>query len=325
MALLSKRNVIVAVLTACVLTMASCTKHGNPWDKVEGGSLRVLVSFPPLYCFTKGVADKDARVLSLLVATGPHEHRASASDAHVAAGADLFLVNGLTLDDFVTQVANTSGNSKIKIVKVAEALPEDKRLKLGAGHKHTHEDGTEHEHTGEWDPHAWLGIDQAILMVEHIRDTLKEADARNASNYNRRAADYVAKLKKLQSDGKKLLEGKKKRKIIATHDALRYFCKSFDLELVDSIMPRPGVEADNKKIAELQKICEKEGVQIIATEPQYRNDSAETLQQALKSGGRNITIVTIDPMETATRDELNAEYYFVVMRRNLEILAKHMQ
>src|SRR5580765_191 len=109
---------LIGLTAAMAIALGGCSKAPDPWDAVEGGQLRVLVSFPPLYCFTKAVADKDAKVQTLLAATGPHDHHATASDAHLAAGANLFFVNGLTLDDFVTTVANSAKNRDIKIVKI---------------------------------------------------------------------------------------------------------------------------------------------------------------------------------------------------------------
>lgn len=317
---------VVACLPALVLALGGCSQAKDPWAPVPGGPLKVLVSFPPLYCFTKAVAGDDAAVLSLLAPTGPHEHRATADDSQIAAGADLFLVNGLELDDFVTTVANTSGNKKLKVVKVADkALPmkEGPRLKMNSK-GHVHDDGTECTH-GEWDPHVWLGVDQAIAMVNEIQKTLTEADPSHAANYEKRAKEYVAKLEQLRTDGVKLLAGKKNRKVIATHDALAYFCRCYGLELIDSIMPRPGIEAGTPKLAELETVCKTKDVRLIAIEPQYRRDAAEALRAALKRQGHDVTIVEVDPMETAPRADLTPDYYFTVMRRNLDNLAKAMQ
>src|SRR5437762_11906257 len=127
-------SVATCALAAYLLSLIGCSRSPDPWGEGKDKSLKVLVSFPPLYCFTKAVAGDDARVVTLLAATGPHEHRANADDAQLAAGADLFLVNGLGLDDFVTNVAHNSGNKNIKIIKIAEVALQAKegpRLPMG--------------------------------------------------------------------------------------------------------------------------------------------------------------------------------------------------
>jgi zinc transport system substrate-binding protein len=316
---------VLAALALPLLAFYGCGKAEDPWKKVDGGKLKVLVSFPPLYCFTKSVAGEDARVLSLLASTGPHTHRATVDDAQVAASANLFLVNGLELDDFVTMIVNVSRNKKITVVKVGEAIPEKLLLKMG-GHEHEHAD----HHHGEMDPHVWLGIEQAKAMVTKIAAALKEADVEHpehAANYDKRADEYKAKLDKDVLDyGKDLLKDKKNRKIVATHESLHYFCKSFDLVLTGSIMSQPGTDASGPEIARLVELCKKEKVRIIAIEPQYKSNAAETLKKSLaQKGYDDIVIVEIDPIETVTRDRLTPEYYIQTMQKNLKTLAEKMQ
>jgi ABC-type Zn uptake system ZnuABC Zn-binding protein ZnuA len=352
--LLGALSCSLAALVA--LTFGGCNKAKSPWADAKPGQLKVLVSFAPLYCFAAGVAGPDAFVQPLITNTGPHDHQPDNHDASLAAGADLFLVNGLGLDEYVTQIANRSGNKKIKIIEVGEdAVPEKDRLRMGDHDEHGHDakeakkvqeakkehdqdakdakkeqpakkdHGHEHGHEhGEWDPHVWLGVDQAILIVNGIRDALKQADPKHAEGYEQRAAEYVKKLKDLQAYAAKQLEGKTNRKLIASHESLGYFCKAFNLQLVDSIQPRAGVEADLPKLAELEKICKKEDVRVIAVEPQYPKGAAKTLADELEKKGHKIEIIEIDPLETAPANELNADYYFVVMRKNIDALAKKL-
>ena len=294
----------ISLVAAVLLANAGCHKAKDPWESVEGGQLKVLVSFPPLYCFTKAVTGKDAKVQTVLSTTGPHEHQATSSDTLLASGAKVFFINGLGLDESLAKIATGT-----KVVEVAEAIPENKRLHMDEadhdhdkdkdkdkGKDHDKDKAKDHDHDhGEWNPHAWLGIEQAIIMVDQIRDTLKEADPAHKADYDKRAAEYVEKLKELQADGKKMLANKKNRKLIAMHDSLGYFCKSFDLELVDSIMPKPGVEADLKKLTELVEKCKKENVRILAVEPQYHTDKAKTLRDNLKSNNFDLAIIEIDP------------------------------
>src|SRR5207248_10497082 len=103
---------------------------------------------------------------------------------------------------------------------------------LGEGSWH-HEDADDHaDHEHGMDPHVWLSPDHAVYLVEGIRDELKGADPAHAADYDRRAAEYVAKLKKLKEDGVALLKDKKDRKLVTFHDSMAYFAKSFDLNIV---------------------------------------------------------------------------------------------
>jgi ABC-type Zn uptake system ZnuABC Zn-binding protein ZnuA len=315
----SKKPVLLAILLGLGTALPGCSKARDPWKDVPGGPTKVLVTIPPLYCFAKNVAGDDAAVLCLLGSHGPHDYEPTPDDALKAKKADLFFAIGLGLDEFTGKIVNHSLNKKIKVVEVGDA---------GGLIKQEHEHGKEekgdhdHHHHGEYDPHVWLGIPQSIRMVNAIRDSLQEIDPKNKEGYARRAAAYVKELGKLQADGQIALKDKKNRKLIATHESLRYFGKSFLLEILDSIQPRPGIEADPTKMRDLVKLMKEKDVRVIATEPQYPHKLAEILKANLGKQKIEVKLVEIDPLETAPAGELDAGYYIKKMRENITNLAK---
>jgi zinc transport system substrate-binding protein len=308
------------VFLALLLGLAGCSKADNPWDNVPGGPTKVLVTIPPLYSFAKNVGRDDAAVLCLLGSKGPHNYEPVASDSLKAREANVFVAIGLGLDEWTERIRNSSGHKdKIKLVEVGE---------MAGAIKEEHESGKEekgghdHHHHGDYDPHVWLGIPESIKMVNAIRDTLQEVDPKNKEGYAKRAAAYVKELQKLQADGLAALKKKKNKKLIATHDSLRYFGKSFGLEILDSIQPRPGIEADATQMTKLVKLMKEKDVHVIATEPQYPRKLAEILKSKLEKLKVKVNLVEIDPMETAPAEELDAGYYVKKMRENIANLAK---
>ncbi len=322
--ILKSRSLVWLALLAPAWLFLGCRKAEDPWKDVPAGVTRVLVTTPPLCCFAKAVAGDDAAVKCLLSSQGPHDYQPTFNDSLKARGADLFLFNGLELDDFAQKVANSSGNLKIKKIPVAEkALP--KNMLLASEEKEEREQGGQEEHQhhhGEYDPHVWLGIPQTVKMVEFIRDTLQEANPAKKDAFARRADDYVKKLQDLHRHGEKALAGKKNRKLIATHDSLRYFAAAFKLDILDAIQPRPGIEAEPRKLAKLVKLCRQGNVRVIATERQYPKTAAEKLQDQLRRGKVEINLVEIDPMETVAESDPGPDYYLRTMRDNVDKLAK---
>ena len=313
----SKYPAFFAIFLGLGIALAGCSKATDPWENVPGGPTRVLVTIPPLYSLAKNVAGDDAAVLCLLGSKGPHGYEPVAADSLKAKKADVFFAIGLGLDEFTGKIVNSSGNKKVKVVEVGEqagAIKEEKDDKEGkSGHDHHH---------GDSDPHVWLGIPESIKMVNAIRDSLQEIDPKNKDGYAKRAAAYVKELEKLLADGKAELKIKKNKKLIATHESLRYFGKSFGLEILDSIQPRPGIEADSAKMTSLAKLMKEKDVRVIATEPQYPHNLAEILKANLAKQKVEVKLVEIDPLETAPADELDAGYYVKKMRDNITNLAK---
>jgi ABC-type Zn uptake system ZnuABC Zn-binding protein ZnuA len=301
-----------------VLFHGGCSKATDPWSKIPGGKIKIFTSFPPFFCFAKNVAGDDAKVLCLLSNTGPHGYEPTSYDSLKARGADLILINGLELDTFVNRIVNSSGNKKAQRVELAqEAIPPEKLLKMAHGHDEPGHD--HHHHHGDQDPHAWLGLEHAQLMVHHISKLLQELDPQNQKNYVERGAAYAKKLEELRQYGLKAFAGKKNRKMITMHDSMNYFAKTFQLEIVDTILLQPGVEPTASKTAKLAKMIKEKDVRVITIEPQYPKDLAKKIQAQAAAEKHTLEIVELDPIETA-EGELTPDYYYTKMRQNIDRL-----
>lgn len=307
------------------LLSLGCTKAHDPWQGVEGGPARVLVSFPPLYCFVKNVAGNHAAVLSVLGQKGPHDYHPTAADALKFRKADVFFYNGLDLDDFLLQLARSSGNSKLHSVNLGKLLPKKELLAMKE-HDHSAEDGHAHHHHGEHDPHVWLGILEATQMVEEICKTLQDLPGTTTEMkdaFRRNANIYLAELKKLQEHGQQAFKDKKNKKLLTMHESLGYFARNFGLDIAGSIQIRPGMEGSPGRLAKIVELCKKENVPIIAVEPQYPQDAARLLQSQLGRLGANVEVVLVDPLET-TAEQPTPGFYVEQMRKNIDTLAAKM-
>jgi len=276
------------------------------------------------------VAGDDAQVQSLLTSKGPHDFEFRASDAKKLKKAALFLVIGLGLSDDVTnRLADAANNPNMRVVKLGESIPKEQRLPAGlctCGHDHDDGDHAGHEHShGEYDPHVWLGIPEAIIMVGAIRDALSQADPAHKDGYTKRAAALIERLTKMQTEGQALIAAKskgEKPRLLTHHDAMRYFARSFGAEIADAI-EMPGREPSGKRLDELIKLCKEKNVRLIAVEPQYpsRTGAQTLLRELQRKGIPDAAFVELDPLETADPADLTPDYYERRMRHNLDNLA----
>jgi ABC-type Zn uptake system ZnuABC Zn-binding protein ZnuA len=299
------------VFLAYVLGTSGCGAPTSAWT--AGKSPRVLASFPPIYCFAANVIDPDrGEVRTLMAEKDPHHFNTTIQDALLLREADFFFINGLGLDDAIAErMIQGAGNTKLKTVKLGDALPEKEIIAID---KVT-------------DPHAWLGLPEACRMVETIRDSLSAKDPEHAKTYAANAAAYIERLKKLHEEGKQALATVKPedRKIISFHDSLRYFARALDLEVAGVVEYQPGTPATGQQIQTLLKICKEQHVRFIISEPLYDLDGeARRLQDNLRDNGVEVEIVEIDPLETALLKDLTPDYYEKVMRKNIRNLADKM-
>jgi zinc transport system substrate-binding protein len=325
---------VLGWIAAAVLLATGCPKSGSgdPWASA-GSRPKVLVSFAPLYSFAANVAGPDADVKCLLTSTGPHNHGdASQQQIELARGCDVFIINGLGLEDesdgIVPKLEKVAANPKWNVLNLG--------TKIDAAFLHESEQSAEHDHgqaAGDHhhhghDPHVWLSIRCAKRMVEGIRDELKGLDPPHATGYETRAAEYLKKLDRLEAEGKGLLADKKEKTIVSFHESLNYFAETYGLKIAGVIEVSPGQEPSLKKLDEIVKACtsRKPPVRVIAVEPQYPTGSSAN---AVRNGLRGIPeqsieaeFAEVDPLETCDGAELGPELYEKVIWRNLVELAR---
>lgn len=325
------------VVTAMALTygLIGCSRSTPVWQN-RSGKPRVVVTIPALDNFVRNVGGDRVGIVCLCTTQGPHHYQYNAQDAILLREADLFFAIGLSLDDkFADPIQKESHNPHLQYVKLGEdARMRKLLLRFAEEHEHGKEDEHEHEHEhehGTYDPHVWLGIPQAIVLVEIIRDELKKADPANEAEYDNNAEKYIKKLNDLLSYGKEKLKDKKNRKVIAFHESLAYFAKSFDVDIVDVLEEIPGAAAGQSHMVKLAKECKEKDVRVIAVEPQYPTEaSAELLRKAMKDRDKDVVFTVIDPLETVEKKDLkddekelkSREWYDKKMRQNLDNLVK---
>jgi zinc transport system substrate-binding protein len=312
------RGAFFAALLA-VVPIVGCGggDEGTQWPDQPGP--KVVASFPPIYCFALNVAGDHAAVKTAMTSQGPHHFDPKYSEAKLVRKADLFLVNGLGLDEEAAKkMQGLSGNRNLKLVNLGERFGEKE---LEEGGECEHEDGHAHHHAV--DPHVWLGVGYAKKQVEGIRDALKEADPAHAADYDARTAEYLKRLDMLKAHGDEVLKGKKNRRIVTFHGSLTYFAKTFDLSIEDVIQKTPGKEPSAEALKKLVRSCKTNNVRVIAVEPQYsgHGSAARLLDELKRAGVEDPVLVELDPLETAQESDLNAGWYEEKMRKNLEALA----
>jgi len=314
----------LAVASAATLIGFGCTRRPDTVAWPDKPGPKVVVTFAPLHSFATSVMGTRGTVRTILATQGPHDYQPTAEDAKTIDGADLFFHNGLGLEgSLIPTIRNARPGTKVSFVDLGGKIPKYTLHDMEDDHGH---EG--HSHGHGIDPHVWLGIDTAKLMVQAIRDELKAIDPEYAAEYDKNASAFLDTLEQLRDEGKKILSGipKDDRKFVTMHDSLGYFAKTFDLTIGGIIELSPGQEPSQKELEELIEACTKHKVRVIALEPQYSsNGGAKTLERELKRKGLDPILIVIDPLETADPAALSPGLYVNTMRENLKVLSEALK
>lgn len=283
------------VVTASVLFLAFTLAFAPSAGAAE--PLRVLASFLPMEIFTRNVAGDapGVAVASMLPASlgCPHDYALTPGDMKKIASADLFVANGLGMEDFLGEPVRRA-NPKIRIVETARGV-----RPVRGGH-------------GEINPHTWVSPRNAILQVREIEKALSEARPGLAPAFRRNADAYVFRLKALAAEFEAAARTFRRTNIVTFHDVFDYLARDVGLTVVGTIETVPGQEPSAGEIQRLSRTIREKEVPAVFSEPQYSPKLAEML--AREAG---VPVRVLDPVATGS-PALTA--YEDAMRRNLSTL-----
>lgn len=279
---------------------------------------RVIVTLKPLHSLVSAVMAGVGRPELLLAdKDDPHDHTLTIERIEAMRGADMvfwmspnlesFLIKPLKVHKirhyaFITTPALRvlyARDSSGCYLKEACNAPEPYPSALEADR---------HE-AREWtaaDPHAWLNIDNAILMVREIARQLSAIDLGHADIYHDNARHYIARLEALKREVAKM--SIQHLHFIAFHNAYKYIEKSSNIRnSADEIV---SVRRPNslKALEQIRKILWRREASCIVYEPQQPAKLEKQLSQEFP-----LPLVQMDPLGTLLTP--GPDLYPVMMKR----------
>ncbi|HOW82920.1 MAG TPA: metal ABC transporter substrate-binding protein [Spirochaetota bacterium] len=275
--------------------MLSCSGDTTP-----SGRFVVAASFYPVYIIAKNVAAgvEGAAVVNITppVTGCLHDYTLTARDMKRLEGANILLVNGAGMENFLGAVAEK--HPSIRVFELSQGIP-----MLGG------DEGA--------NPHVWVAPGNMAAMTRNCARALAQADPVNAASYEKNAASYIAEIEALRKEMHGALDRYRGRPIITFHEAFPYFAAEFGLKIAAVIEREPGTEPSAKEVADTVDIVRKNKIKALFAEPQYPSSAAKTI--ARETGA---VVYTLDPAVTGPDDN---RAYIDIMRKNLAIIEKALK
>jgi ABC-type Zn uptake system ZnuABC Zn-binding protein ZnuA len=296
------------------------------------GPKNILCTTFPVYQFTRAVAEgREGVTVSLMLSAGlgcPHDYVLTPQDMAKVAGADILVVNGLGLEEFLGAPIQRA-NRRIRIVDSCAGIPDlleftgDEDAEHHGGHEEENDNDSdndnghehEHEHVGV-NPHLFASPRMAAKMVMNIAAGLAAADPAGAATYTANAKAYADRLEALSVEfvaaGKKL----KNNRIVTQHGVFDYLARDMGIDIVAVVQAHAGQEPAAAEMLSIIKTIRATKAGAIFTEPQYPERIAQAI--AKETG---IATAMIDPVASGP-DDAKPNYYESTMRQNLATLQR---
>ena len=289
----------IFLLMLLTLTLTGCG------GKSDDGKLHIVTSFYPMYLDAINIAGgiEGVEVTNL---TAPqtgclHDYQLTTEDMKKLESADIFIVNGLGMENFLDKV--TQSRKDLKIIDASQS-EEIYLLKDGE----------------EINPHVWMSVTYAMQQVKVISSQLCESDPEHADAYKKNTLEYLNRLSALRDEMHLALDNLPHKDIVTFHEAFPYFAAEFKLNIAGVIEREPGTEPTPQELADTIKIVNNLPVKVLFTEPQYSPKAAETISR--ETGAK---IFTLNPMTTGESKPENSNAYIEGMEQNMLTLVEALQ
>jgi len=298
---------LVATLVALLVVSAACGgTSGSP--SASNAPYRVVAT-TSLFADLARLALGDAVQIDAIVPAGidVHTFEPAPSEVSKIAGADLVLMNGLGLDEWVVSLVDAAKQSNANVLRLGEDLD-------SYGFQYLFDS------EGLPDPHVWLDPTAAELFLQKIASRVVE-DRPTLTSEIRAALDEGRASLQAQSQAARIAFSaipESRRKIVTFHDAFGYFARTYDITIVGVAIASPGQDPSAREIAALIDAIRAAGVTTVFSEVQFPSKVLNSI--AAETGATVLADLYSDALGAAPGDT-----YIGAMRANATVIVASMQ
>jgi zinc transport system substrate-binding protein len=298
---------LLCVLPLVLALLPACSRSEAPTNP---GRLQVVTTLFPLYDFVRAVGG-DRVQASLLLPPGvePHGFEPKPEDMVRISKADLFVYTSPVMEPWAKKLLAGIAGGRLQTVVAGERAT---YLSNAAGHDHD-----DHDHVSGQDPHIWLDLGNAALMVDAIAAGLVRKDPANREFYLGNAAAYKGQLTALDSRFRQGLSSCRTREFLSGgHFAFSYLARRYNLTYHSAYGISADTEPTAKTMMQLVQQLRAQRLRTIFTEELLSPRLAETI--ARETGA---AILPLHGLHNLSKEDLARGVTFLsLMEANLKNL-----
>lgn len=314
------KRVAVLLIVLLVTAFGLTTCKGGDQKPGRRDRIQVVTTLFPLFDFASKIGGEKAEI-TLLLPPGvePHDFEPKPKDLATIQGADIFVFTGSAMEPWAQRILKSLDSKSLVAVDASRTIA---LLSPGKEDHEGHDEATHRHGAKTEDPHIWLDLAKAQIMVGTILESFIRKDPRNSDFYTRNADAYKDQLRRMDDEYRKGLSECRTRYIIhGGHFAFNYLAQRYGLAHISVHGVSPNSEPSPAHLIEMVNTMKKHELKYIFFEELASPRVAETI--ARETGA---SLLPLNPAHNATKEQLDRGVTFLgIMKENREMLRKGLQ
>lgn len=300
-----------------IFALVTCKKIDNNSVPKKSDRIKIVVSLFPIYDFSKNIGKEKVEVFLLLPpGVESHSFEPKPSDIVQLNNSHIFIYTNKYMEPWAENILKGVENKNLLVIDSSKNIvftEESETYGKARGNKEKH---------SEMDPHIWLDIDNAKIMVDNILAGIVQKDSANKDFYKKNADEYKSKLDLLDKKYKKGLAGCKKNIFINSgHSAFSYIARKYGLKYISVYGLSPDAEPTSKNLIKISKTLKENRLNHIFYEELIMPRMAETI--AKETGAE---LLFLHGAHNVSKEDFEKGISFLaLMENNLENLKTGLQ
>lgn len=301
---------IIPFLCSCSFLLANKDQNNSETSK---HNLNIVTSFYPVYALslniTKGVDSIHLKNMAQPQTGCLHDYELSTSDMKALSSANLFLINGGGMEQFLEKALN-----QYPTLNIANSSRNIDFLEINENHNEEL-DHSVHDHDEAINSHIWLSLDNALIQSENIKNELVKLDTDNEKQYETNLLTFKQKLIKL-SDEYSNIDFKNMR-VGIFHEGFEYFASEYHMDTKIAIYADENNSPSPKELSEAIDMVNEYNIKALFAADDAGKKIAETI-----AAETHAVVYILDPITFGNSD---TDYYLNAMKHNLDILREALK
>lgn len=305
---MKKKLISLGLIVGILVSFSGC--GSKKLEDNKGERLRVGVTINPLKDFAEAIGGDKVEVFSIIPdGSDAHSFDPKPKDLKDLISANMFIYNGLGMEEWIDSVLGTIEGKDIKIVEASKSI---NAINISEEDFHAHDanEHNDHDHGGK-DPHTWLSLSDAIIEAKNIKNAFSEIDPENKDYYEGNFEKLKNDFSSLHNEYVDKFKDLSNKDFVTGHAAFGYLCRDFGLTQKSIADVFGEGELTPKNLEALIDYCKENKVKTIFSESVASSKEAETLAKEVSA-----KVVKVYSLETK-EDNMS---YLEGMKYNLDTI-----